>query len=90
MWRQDGKELFYIKGDNTLMSVDVSPRSGGFQAGIPKPLFQVQLVTGNWRNRYVVSPDAQRFLTLVPAEPERPGPINVVLNWPVLLKNAGK
>jgi eukaryotic-like serine/threonine-protein kinase len=86
MWRQDGKELFYLKGDNTVMSVDVSTSSGGFQAGIPKPLFRPQIDQLGLRNSYVVSPDGQRFLMLVPTGEARPEPITVVINWPALLK----
>lgn len=86
MWRQDGNELFYLKPDDTMTSVEVKTRAGEFQAGIPKPLFQVQLITGDWRNRYVASPDGQRFLMLVPAGDAKPEPITVVVNWPALLK----
>jgi eukaryotic-like serine/threonine-protein kinase len=86
MWRRDGKELFYLKRDDTVMSVDVKTHAGDFQAGIPKPLFQVHLITGDWRNRYVVSPDGQKFLMLVRAGEDKPEPITVVVNWPALLK----
>lgn len=58
-WRHDGKELFYLSSEDKLMAVDVNTSAGQFQADIPKPLFQAQLVEGlNWRNRYVVSPMA--------------------------------
>jgi eukaryotic-like serine/threonine-protein kinase len=86
MWRRDGNELFYLKLDDTLMSVDVKTSAGEFQAGIPKPLFQAQLITGGWRNRYVISPDGQRFLMIVPASEAARTPITVVVNWPALLK----
>ena len=86
MWRRDGKELFYLRGDNTVMSASVRPDAGGFQAGIPKPLFAVQLAGTGLRNSYVVSPDGQRFLVLVPAGDARPEPITVIVNWPALLK----
>jgi eukaryotic-like serine/threonine-protein kinase len=85
MWRRDGKELFYLSPGNHLMSVAVSTDSASFQAGIPRELFQAQLATGV-RNLYVVSPDGQRFLMLVPAGEAKPEPITVVINWPALLK----
>ena len=39
MWRQDGKELFYIDLDGKLMAVSVTAGSD-FQAGVPRALFQ--------------------------------------------------
>jgi eukaryotic-like serine/threonine-protein kinase len=92
-WRRDGQELFYLGPDNKVMAVDVKTDSAQFEAGVPKPLFQAQLIggAGFWRNRYVVSPDGQRFLMIVPAgEQTKPSPITVVVNWPALLKDSGK
>jgi Tol biopolymer transport system component/tRNA A-37 threonylcarbamoyl transferase component Bud32 len=90
-WRSDGKELFYLTLDEKLMAVDVNTESPSFQAGIPKPLFQAQLVPlSYWRNIYVPSPDGQRFLMLVPANETKAPPITVVVNWPALLKGSSK
>ncbi|HKR28318.1 MAG TPA: protein kinase, partial [Acidobacteriaceae bacterium] len=87
MWRHDGKELFYLSPDEKLMAVNVDTTSGAFQAGIPKELFQAQLVPlSYWRNIYVPSPDGQRFLMITPAGQTTPEPITVVVNWPALLK----
>ncbi len=86
-WRRDGKELFYLSADGKMMAVEVNTESANFQAGIPKPLFQAQLVEGLlWRNRYVVSADGQRFLILAPTGETASNPITVVVNWPVDLK----
>jgi len=86
-WRHDGKELFYLSPDDKMIAVEVNTGSGEFQAGAPQPLFQAQLVQGpSWRNRYVVSADGQRFLTLTPAGETVINPIIVVLNWPSDLK----
>jgi serine/threonine protein kinase len=86
MWRRDGNELFYLKPDDTVMAVDVKTGSGGFQAGIARKLFKVQLITEGGRNRYVASPDGQRFLMLEPVGKSKPSSITVVVNWPALLK----
>jgi serine/threonine protein kinase len=86
-WRRDGKELFYLSPEDKLMSVDVNTTAGQFQAEIPKPLFQAQLVQGLfWRNRYVVTANGQQFLMLSPVRNSDTNPITVVLNWPALLK----
>ncbi|MGH9606330.1 MAG: protein kinase domain-containing protein [Terracidiphilus sp.] len=94
-WSRDGKELFYLStGDNDsetqLMAVAVNTSAAAFQAGIPKQLFETQLVPlWLWRNSYVPSSDGQRFLMLAPASEasqSKPQPINVVVNWPALVK----
>ncbi len=87
VWSRDGKELFYLDLDGKLMEVDVNTNAT-FQAAIPKPLFQTQL-NGRYpgRTMYVVSPDAQRFLMIVPAGTAKPEPLTVVVNWPSLLRH---
>jgi eukaryotic-like serine/threonine-protein kinase len=82
MWRQDGKELYYIDLDGKLMAVSVTAGSD-FQAGVPRVLFQAPIgVSGG---RWAPSPDGRRFLFLVP---EAPGAValTVVLNWQAGLK----
>lgn len=87
MWRRDGKELYYLMPDNKLMAVDVNTTSATFQAGIPKELFQAQLVpTSYWRNIYLPSSDGQRFLMITPAGQTKAQPITVVVNWQQMLK----
>jgi hypothetical protein len=70
----------------SLASVFRVTRPSQFQAGIPRPLFRVEHSSTGLRNSYVVSPDGQRFLMLVPADKGKPQPITVVVNWPALLK----
>jgi Tol biopolymer transport system component len=86
MWRQDQKELFFLTPDDKMMAVNLYTDSGKLRPGVPRMLFQTHLIGSGWRNRYVVSPDGQHFLMLVPAGEAKPEPINVVLNWPALLK----
>jgi hypothetical protein len=78
-WRSDGRELFYITRDLSMMSVSVSyaPR---FRAGPPTELFKVRTLSpsGLVGRSYDVTPDGQRFLVKVPT---RPAPITVVVNW---------
>jgi Tol biopolymer transport system component len=80
-WRRDGRELYYI-ADRTLMAVDVRADGATFQAGVPRVLFEARLDPRTAvRNRYVVSPDGQRFLIVASAEQAGPTPLTVVLNW---------
>ena len=84
-WRRDGKELFYLSLDETLMAVGVKPASP-FEAGRPKTLFHLRprggsvLVTQR-SFEYDVSRDGQRFLINTSAEQVNTAPITVVLNW---------
>ena len=79
-WRRDGRELFYIAPNETLMAV---PVTGALPAGLgsPVPLFKTSLapVRTISRQQYVVARDGQRFL-MVTREGE-PRPITLILNW---------
>ncbi len=86
-WRGDGKELFYLGPDQTLMSVAV--RAGdGFEAAVPTALFKANfpaVVPAFWSN-YVATADGQRFLVSELLPEATATPVNVVLNWPAGLK----
>lgn len=65
-------------------------RSAGssFEAGIPKDLFDSPVVDDtNRRNRYVVTPDGQRFLFVTAPKTPDATPFIVVQNWQTLLKH---
>ena len=85
-WRRDGRELFYVADDGTMMAVPVRSSATAFEAGTPKALFKTRM----FRERnipaidYDVTADGQRFLigTLV----GEPSPVSVILNWTAELK----
>jgi Tol biopolymer transport system component len=83
MWRQDGKELYYIDLDGKLMAVNVAAGSD-FQGGVPKALFQAP-PGASGVTRWAPSPDGKRFLFLVHKGQEG-APLTVVLNWQAGLK----
>jgi hypothetical protein len=86
MWRGDGKELFYLSGLK-LMAVDVKTGGKSLTAGVPRALFEIPgLAQVGGRNCYVVTPDGQRFLFTTFPEQAESARINVVVNWPALLK----
>jgi len=78
-WREDGRELFFLAADGTMMAAPVrlSPR---FDADVAKPLFQTDIVM-NGRKQYAVSSDGQRFLVNAAQPRASTGPITVVVNW---------
>jgi len=90
-WRADGKELFYISDDGTLMAVDVNTDSSAFSAGIPTELFRAEMEAPNTRrNNYLPSADGQRFLVNTLAEDASTSSIEVLVNWTALLEQSGQ
>jgi Tol biopolymer transport system component len=88
-WRHDGKELFYLAGNQNLMAVPVTTEPT-FTVGRGTPLFRTRLVAQGsqsvgFATMYDVTADGQRFLLNV--LPDDPGPtITIVSNWPAMLK----
>jgi Tol biopolymer transport system component len=83
-WRRDGREIFYIREDGTLMVVAIENLSADPSVepsvGTPAALFTIPVVAGGpGLQQYTPSPDGRRFLVNV--NRERPEPINVVLHW---------
>ncbi|MGP8245250.1 MAG: TolB family protein, partial [Bryobacteraceae bacterium] len=78
-WRRDGKELYYYGGKD-LIAVDVKTDGASFEAGIPKPLFDVDIPVSG-RNHFLVTRDGQRFLVITPAETTSNSPMQVLINW---------
>ena len=77
LWRKDGKELYYLGPNRTIMAVDVTSTQG-FQTGAARPLFQL----GSDRFLYDARGDGQQFLVPVPGGgASAPSPITIVLNW---------
>lgn len=83
-WRRDGRELFYLAPDGTLMAVPVKSSDETFSAGTASPLFQAHIPADiiTFRNHYAASSDGQRFLVDTADDHE---PVNVVINWTALL-----
>jgi Tol biopolymer transport system component/DNA-binding winged helix-turn-helix (wHTH) protein len=77
-WRRDGRELFYLASDNTMMAVAVGTTSK-FQAGDVRPLFQAD--PGFAIYAWDVSPDGGKFI-IEAAPREKSAPITLVQNWP--------
>ncbi len=86
-WRRDGRELFYMAPNQTLMAVPIAP-GAAFEPGAPVTLFRTHAAPGSLtgdRNHFVVTPDGQKFLVINLVE-ENAQPITVVLNWAAAVK----
>ncbi|HTA47012.1 MAG TPA: protein kinase [Bryobacteraceae bacterium] len=79
-WRQDGRELYYLSLDGTVMAVPVTANPG-FHAGPPEPLFKVPAGFDRAGPLGEVSPDGQRFLLALPKGGAARQEFTVVTNW---------
>jgi eukaryotic-like serine/threonine-protein kinase len=89
LWRRDGKELFFVSPDRTLMVAGIHDAGGVFRAAAPQRLFQARLRTPGIlavRNDSVVSADGQRFLINKVSDDPAKATITVVVNWCAALK----
>jgi Tol biopolymer transport system component len=81
-WSSDGRELFYLSLERSLMSVPFDSNERTFQTGVPQELFNEPRIPADedTGRPYVVSRDGQRFLfnTVLP---EASSPIQVFVNW---------
>jgi Tol biopolymer transport system component len=81
-WRADGRELFFISPEGTMMAVDVPPgdpiRPGPVQRLFPTPFHETR---PPYLSNYVVTRDGQRFLLNKPIQPLGAVPITVTLDW---------
>jgi serine/threonine protein kinase/Tol biopolymer transport system component len=74
-WRRDGRELFYVEG-NQVMAVPVIDSGRSLEFGTPRALFRLP---EGWDGSFEPAPDGQRFLiTKAVADAS---PISVILNW---------
>ncbi len=83
-WRADGKELYFLAPDATMMAVPVTVAGASLEAGTPLPLFRTRIVDGgtvtNNRPQYAVARDG-RFLINQPVADATVAPITLILNW---------
>jgi len=84
-WRADGREMFYREPSGRFMAVPVTLGAGSFEAGTPRPLFELR-ANATPGNHYDVTADGQRFIVSVPVQAEGASPLTLVLNWPALLQ----
>jgi hypothetical protein len=84
-WRADGKELYYLGPDDTLMTVGVST-TPELQVTAARALFEAPMFGENFYlygggASYAPTPDGQRFLINELLSRRGWGPLQVILNW---------
>lgn len=86
-WSGDGKALFYLALDGNLMRVDVSADAGTSpKISAPRPMFQTGVDVALNVDQYAVSRDGKRFLLRRPQVETGREEIQIIVNWPKLLK----
>lgn len=83
-WRADGKELYFLAPDATMMAASVTAAGTSFEAGSPVALFPTRIVGGGTvttnRPQHAVARDG-RFLINQPVADATAAPITLLLNW---------
>jgi Tol biopolymer transport system component len=82
VWRADGKELFFLAVDGTLMAAPVATIS--FELGTPQSLFRSGASPTSKMRTYAVSRDGKRFLVVASRSSDRfdsNATLTVVVNW---------
>jgi serine/threonine protein kinase/Tol biopolymer transport system component len=81
-WRNSGEILFNgVPIDSTVFAAPVKTTGAVFESGAPERLF------ANPNVSFSIATDGQRFLLVSPQiQRSAPGSINIVLNWPALMK----
>jgi len=78
VWRGDGKELFYLTPDSTLVAVPIAATAGGLEPGAARPLFRnrdLPMRTGTGGAPYAATADGQRFLAILTVGAAESSPI---------------
>ena len=88
-WRRDGKELFYISADNTLMVATVNGQGSAFEVAAVHGLFEVlpgsRYLGYGVGSNYDVSPDGQRFVVNTAVSGQTTAPITLIVNWTAVI-----
>jgi hypothetical protein len=91
VWARNGRELFYLRGDNTMMAAMVTG-SPALRVGEPLPLFRLPAhlaeLDAHWYTPWDIGPDG-RFLMVRSVDGGRRNatPLIVVENWLEELKS---
>jgi serine/threonine protein kinase/Tol biopolymer transport system component len=84
-WSPDGKEVYFIAPDSTLMAVPITVHGASVEPGLPTALFQTRIVGGGTtriglHRQFDVARDG-RFLINTITNNSASAPITIIQNW---------
>jgi Tol biopolymer transport system component/tRNA A-37 threonylcarbamoyl transferase component Bud32 len=79
-WRRDGRELFYLGPDGTVMSVDVT-LAPALQVSAPHALFRSAMLTSGPAPSYSITPDGKQFLMIDPVADRQADALTLIAHW---------
>jgi eukaryotic-like serine/threonine-protein kinase len=82
-WSHDGKEIFFIAPDRRMMAVLIKP-GATLEIGRPQALFETR-IGADFNNRFDVSEDGRFLIPVQQGSTDSP-PLNLIVNWPAILK----
>jgi serine/threonine protein kinase len=84
-WRNDMREMYYLRPDGMMMAVDIHPGES-LETGPPRELFRVDVPVSTVLDQYDVTPDGTRFIVIENEQNAASPPINIVVNWSAELR----
>jgi Tol biopolymer transport system component/tRNA A-37 threonylcarbamoyl transferase component Bud32 len=91
-WGDGSQEIVYLSDDQRLMAARIRAMPATVEVGQPQTLFSIKNLADvdqfafPTSTSYVAASNGQRFLVAVRARDPHAPPINIVVNWPALLK----
>jgi Tol biopolymer transport system component len=86
-WRRDGTALYYLANDGALMQVDVKLAPGSRPVlSRPRQLFATGLTPTTNIDQFAPNADGTRFLLRRPQRGDVAEQLDVIANWPALVK----
>jgi len=78
VWSRDGKKLFFIAPDKTMMVSTFNPETG--RAGTPEALFKTRIIASSFvGTQYDVAPDGKFLIHSLPAD--HASPLTLLTDW---------
>lgn len=84
VWVDNGKKVVFTSADR-FMAVDITTSPNGLRASLPRELF-TQVNSHSACGASAVDPSGERFVIAVPPKEYFEAPINVIVNWPSLVR----
>jgi protease II len=74
-WSHDGRQLFYIGKDHSLMAATLRFAASGIEVAATRMLFKLDI------SEFEISDDGKRFLVFQIVENQEPSTVTLINNW---------